>query len=168
MKSVLLLAVLPLACASAAAAPEPAGPGPAKGGAPKKDACEATGRVVFEIDHRVEPGAKLATSTIKVYATGAWTRDETDADGKALAPRSGCFAKADLKQLESTLHGAPWKVTKAQVHCMAMSSTFTVYLVDGKTVFTQKLCSGESLDDKSRTKLEAATAQVEREIAKTP
>ena len=165
MKPLLLLAVLPLACASAAAAPEPAGPGK---GAPKKDACEATGRVVFEIDHRVEPGAKLATSTIRVHASGAWTRDESDADGRALAQRSGCFARADLKQLESTLHGAPWKITKAQIHCMAVSSTFTVYLVDGKTVFTQKLCSGESLDDKSRAKLDAATAQVEREVAKTP
>lgn len=162
MKNALtLLALLPLACATAAASPD----APAKP-APPPDSCRATGKVVFEIDHRVEPGAKLATSAVKVFANGAWTRDESDADGKALPQRSGCLAKADAKQLETTLADAPWKITKAQVHCMAMSAAFTVYQVNGKPVFTQKLCSGESLDDKSRAKLDAATAQVEREVAR--
>jgi hypothetical protein len=156
-----LLAVLPLACASAAAAPAQTKPAAA-------DACRPHGTVIFEIDHRVEPGAKLATSTVKVFGTGAWTRDEADPDGKALATRSGCFAKPDLKQLETTLRGATWKVTMAKIHCMAVSETYTVYQVDGKPVFTDKLCSGASLDDKSRAKLDAATQLVEHEITRSP
>ena len=160
--ALLLLTALALACApSATAAPDkPAAPAPAP---PERRAaaCRASGKVTFEIDHRVDPGTKLPTSTIKVFASGAWTRDETDADGKALAQRTGCLAKPDAKQLEATLAGAPWKITKAQFHCMAVSAQFTVYQVDGKTVFTDKLCSGESLDDKSRAKLDAAVKLVE-------
>ena len=50
---------------------------------------------------------------------------------------------------------------------MAMSAQFTVYQVNGKPVFTDRLCSGESLDEKSRTKLDAAVALVEQ-AQKTP
>jgi hypothetical protein len=157
-----LLAILTFACASGvAAAPETASKP-----APRGDRCRPTGAVLFEIDHRVDPGARLATSTIKVYANGAWTRDETDGDGKAAAQRTGCVAKPDLQQLEATLHGAPWKVTVARMHCMAVTAAFTVFQVDGKPVFTQRLCSGQSLDDKSRERLDAAVALVEAEVAK--
>lgn len=157
-----LLAVLTFACASSAAA----APDTATRPAPRADGCRPTGAVRFEIDHRVDPGAKLATSTIKVFANGAWTHDQTDADGKAAAQRTGCIAKPDLKQLETTLHGAAWKVSVSRIHCMAVTSTFTVFQVNGKPVFTQRLCSGEALDDKSRAKLDAAVAQVEAEVGK--
>jgi len=166
-----LLALIPLACASrASAAPErPAKPAPVAPAAPvASDGCRATGPVVFEIDQQVDPGAQLATSAVKVFATGAWTRDDTDADGKARAQRTGCLAKADLKRLDATLHGAAWKVTMARMHCMAMSPQFKVYQVDGKPVFTQRLCSGQTLDDKSRAKLDAAIAQIDAELAKAP
>jgi hypothetical protein len=160
------LAALSLACApSAVAAPDQPGPAPAER-RPAPDACRPGGAVLFQIDQRAEPDARLPTSTTKVFANGAWTRDETDADGKALAPRAGCLAKADLKQLETTLRGAPWKITVAQVSCMAMSPAYTVFHVDGKQVFTKRLCSRESLDDKSRSKLDAATAQIEREVGR--
>jgi hypothetical protein len=165
--ALLLLTALALACApSATAAPDhPAAPTPpAAPAAPERraDACRASGKVTFEIDHRIDPGAKLPTSTIKVFASGAWTREETDADGKALPQRTGCLARPDARQLETTLAGAAWKVTKAQFHCMAMTPQLTVYQVDGKAVFTDRLCSGESLDDKSRAKLDAAIALVEQ------
>jgi hypothetical protein len=123
--------------------------------------------VLFEIDHRVDPGAKLSTSATKVFANGAWTHDETDGDGKALAQRTGCFAKPDVKQLDTALHGVPWKITTSRIRCMARSAQFTVYLVDGKQVFTQRLCSGEALDEKSRTQLDAAIAQVEGQAGKS-
>jgi hypothetical protein len=156
--AITLLALLPLACApSATAAPDTPAP-PAQ----RADACRATGKVIFEIDHRVDPGAKLPTSTVKVFASGAWLREDTDPDGKPLPPRTGCLARTDAKQLETTLQGAAWKITKAQIHCMAMTAQFTVYQVDGKTVFTDRLCSGESLDDKSRAKLNAAIALVDQ------
>jgi len=122
--------------------------------------------VVFEVDHRAVPGAKLATSTIKLHGNGAWVRVETNPDGQALAPTSGCLGKAELKQLVDGLHAAPWKVTTARVHCMAMSSSFTEYQVDGKLVFTQKLCSGQTLDDKSRAAIDFAAAQVDPAAAR--
>jgi len=159
-----LLALLPLACASSAvAAPE----APAKPAA-HADSCSPTGAVLFEIDHRVTPGAKLATSTLKVFASGAWTRDEADAEGKAAARRTGCIARPDLKQLETTLAGAPWKVTTARMRCMAISAEFTEYQVHGKLVYTLRLCSGQTLDEASRAKLDAAIATVDGELAKAP
>jgi len=163
-----LLALLPLACASSASAAPETPPKPAPVAPVASDGCRATGPVLFEIDQRVDPGAQLATSAVKVYATGAWTRDEADGAGKALVQRTGCLAKSDLKQLDATLHGASWKVTTARMHCMALSPQFKVYQVDGKPVFTQRLCSGQSLDDKSRAKLDAAIAQVDAELAKAP
>jgi hypothetical protein len=156
MRSVKLLVLLSLACASGAdAAP------PATRPAPKPDTCAATGKVVFAIDHKVSPGAKLGTSSIKVYATGAWSRDDTDADGQAMAPTSGCLAKAEVKKLSDSLRGVPWKITTAKIRCMAISPQFTEYHVDGRAVYTQRLCSGQNLDDKSRAALDAATKQVE-------
>jgi hypothetical protein len=163
--ALMVLAVLPLACASAIAAPDSSKPAPAptasRPAPPASAACRPTGGVLFEIDHRVEPGAKLATSTTKVFGNGAWTHDETDADGKALAQTKGCYAKPEVQKLQAALAGAEWKVTTARIHCMAMSPSFVVYLVNGKPVFTQKLCSGQELDEKSRAKLQAAIAQVE-------
>jgi hypothetical protein len=156
-----LLALLPLACASSAiASPDRAAP------TRHTDACRPGGAVVFEIDHRIDPGAKIATSAVKVFASGAWTRDETDADGKPGAQRLGCLAKPEIAQLQDTLAGAAWKVNVKAIRCMAMSAEFTVYQVNGKTVFTRRLCNGESLDDKSRTKLDAAIAMVEGELDK--
>ncbi len=134
--------------------------------APAADACKPSGSVVFEVDHRAVPGAKLATSTIKLHGNGAWVRVETNSDGQALAPTSDCLGRAELKQLVDGLHAAPWKVTTARVHCMAVSSTFTEYQVDGKLVFTQKLCSGQTLDDKSRAALDYAAAQVDPAAAR--
>ncbi|HEX2686951.1 MAG TPA: hypothetical protein VHN14_10055 [Kofleriaceae bacterium] len=161
-----LLAILPLACASSATAAPDTATKPAP--APHGDACRPGGGVLFEIDHRVDPGAKLATSATKVFTSGAWTHDATDGDGKAAAQRAGCITKPDLKQLEAALHGAPWKVNVSRVHCMAVTAQFTVFQVDGKPVFTQRLCSGTSLDDKSQAALDAATKLVEGEVGKTP
>lgn len=180
------LAFLTLACASSAAladapkpdAPKPATPAPAPTvtkpapkptpAATKPAACRPSGGVLFEVDHRAEPDAKVAVSTIKVYNNGAWSRDGADASGKALPQTSGCYAKADVQKLKATLTGAEWKVTTNEVHCMAESSTFTVYYANGKPVFTRKLCSGQDLDDKSRTKLMAAIDQVEGTVPATP
>jgi hypothetical protein len=162
--SAALSAVLLVACASNAAAEPPASAppktAPAAPAAPA-DACKPSGAAVFEIGHRVEPGAKLATSTVKLYTSGAWTHDEADADGKAQPQVTGCVGKPDVKPVADALHAAPWKVTTARVHCMAMSSSYTEYRVDGKLVFTQKLCSGQTLDDKSRAALDKATALIE-------
>ena len=172
--SAALSVVLLVACASSASAepsaPATPRPGPAAPPAPPAPsapaACKPTGAAVFQIDHKVEPGAKLATSAVKLYTTGAWTHDETDAEGKAQPQALGCLARPDVKQVVDALHAAPWKITTARIRCMAMSPQYTEYRVDGKLVFTQKLCSGQSLDDKSRAALDKAIALVEPPGAK--
>jgi hypothetical protein len=165
LSAVFLVACAPSASAepSAPAAPRPAPATPAAPAAPAApaDACKASGAVVFQIDHKVEPGAKLATSAVKLYASGAWTHAEVDAEGKAQPQTTSCLARPDVKQVTDALHAAPWKTTTARIHCMAMSPQFTEYRVDGKLVFTQKLCSGQNLDDKSRAALDKAIALVE-------
>ena len=115
----------------------------------------------LEIDHKVEPGAKLATSAVKLYASGAWSNADVDAEGKAQPQTTGCLARPDVKPIADALKAAPWKITTAQIHCMAISPQYTEYRVDGKLVFTQKLCSGKNLDDKSRAALDKAIALVE-------
>jgi len=145
---------LTLACATAGAEPQPAAPSrrppPAKG-------CVARGTPIFELDHAHEPAAKLTSSSFRIYASGAWIFDTKDADDKAGLPMRGCFAGADLDAIRTDLK-VPWKTTTAEIHCMAVSPAFTVYKVNGKTVYTQKLCSGVSLDEaseKARADLEA-------------
>jgi hypothetical protein len=51
---------------------------------------------------------------------------------------------------------------------MAVSAQFTEYQLDGKPVFTQRLCSGQSLDKKSSAALDAATKQLEPTAPKSP
>jgi len=67
--------ILLVACASSASAEPPAPaapkPGPAAPAPTAPAACKPSGAAVFQIDHKVEPGAKLATSAVKLYATGA-------------------------------------------------------------------------------------------------
>ena len=154
--TIALSAVLLFACASSAAV----GPGSPKA-PPHGDTCRPTGKVLFEIDHKVIPGAQGETSTIKAFYTGAWTREGVDAGGKPEAQTFGCLDQAYTKELASSLHGVPWKVTTARIRCMAISPTFTEYRVDSKLVYTEKLCSGQSLDDKSRAALDDAVAHVE-------
>lgn len=172
--SAALSAVLLVACASSASAepstpPKPAAPtAPSAPAAPAGDACKPTGSAVFEIGHRVQPGTKAATSTVKLYATGAWTHDEADPEGKAQPQTSGCLAKPEVKQVADALRAAPWKVTTAQFRCMAISPNYTEYRLDGKLVFTNKLCSGQSLDAKSQAALDKAIALVEPAGAAKP
>lgn len=157
-----IFAVLSLSCAAATAAPDtkpaPAKPAPAKGATAS---CKPSGAIVFEVDHLAEPDAKLATSMIKVYANGAWTKAPFDTEGKPQQVTTGCYSQAETAKLTSTLAGAEWKVSTAKIHCMAVSQAYTIYRVNGKSVFIRKLCSGETLDEKSMTKLQAAIAQVE-------
>ena len=154
--------VMLMGTVSATAAPAPARPAPRT--------CRPEGSVLFEIDHRVDPkiapSARVGTATVRVFANGGWTRDAVDADGVALAPSAGCLARAELAELEATLQGATWKTTMARMRCMAVSPAYTVYRVRGTAVYTQRLCGGQRLDDRSRAKLDAAVALVERATTK--
>ncbi len=158
---ILALACLGFACATAGAEPPPAAPAPAAGRKlPPPKGCVARGTPIFEIDHEHEPGAQLTTSAFRIYASGAWQFEPKDVDGKAGEPMRGCFAGPELAAIRADLK-VDWKTTTAQIHCMAVSPAFTVYKVNGKTVFTQKLCSGVTLDEaseKARADLEAKAA----------
>ncbi len=149
----LALACLTLACATTAGAqPAPAPtPAPARRPPPPKG-CVAHGTPIFEIDHKAVPGAKLATSAFKIYDSGAWTYAPVDAEGKAGEAKRGCFAGDDLATIKKDLE-VPWTVTTAKIHCMAYSAAFTEYQVNGKLVYTARLCSGQSLDDASQKAL---------------
>jgi hypothetical protein len=151
----------PTPAAAPAPAPPPAAPPTSPAPATGDASCKPGGKVVFEIDHRIEPGAKVGTSTSKLYASGAWTHDETDGDGKAQPQTTGCLGKAAADDVGAALKAAPWKITMARIRCMAMSPQYVEFLVAGKRVYTQKLCSGQTLDDKSRAALDKAIAQLE-------
>ena len=153
---IVALACLSLACATAGAEPQPAAPAPSRRPPPAKG-CVARGTPIFQLDHLHNPGAKLTSSSFRIYASGAWIFDTKDADDKAGLPMRGCFAGADLDAIRADVK-VPWKTTIAEIHCMAVSPAFTEYKVNGKLVFTQKLCSGVSLDDasdKARADLDA-------------
>jgi hypothetical protein len=152
------IACLTLACATTAGAqpsPAPRRPPPPKG-------CVARGTPMFAIDKKADPGAKLKTSSFKIYESGAWTFQPVDADGKAGVLERGCFAGDDLAKIKEDVK-APWKVTTAKFHCMMYSPSFTEYSVNGKLVYTARMCSGKSLDDAS-TK---ALADLEAKVAAT-
>jgi hypothetical protein len=127
---------------------------------PPADACRATGTPIFEIRKRSE--AKEPTSTVAIYATGAWTFQPIDASGRAGALTTGCFDKRALREIRSAAHDSPWTVTHNEVVCMAYSASFTEYYVDGKYEYTARMCGEQHLDATSA----AAIKRIEAELAK--
>ena len=114
--------------------------------------CKPEGDVVFERAKKANAGAKVQTSTTRVYATGAWTFAEREADGSAGTTKSGCVDKDTLARLADDVKTAPWTVTIPRVRCMARSQTFVEYSAHGKTLFEQQVC-GKTLDQDSANKL---------------
>jgi len=151
---ILALACLTLACATTAGAQ----PAPPARKAPPPKGCVARGTPILEVDRKADKGAKLATSSFKIFESGAWTYESVDAEGKAGEPRRGCFAGDDLAKVKEDVK-APWKVTTAKFHCMAYSASFVEYLVNGKLVYTARVCSGQTLDDASTKALEDLDAR---------
>jgi hypothetical protein len=149
------LALFAFGCATTATAdpaPAPAPPPTAPARRPPAKGCVAKGTPVFQIDHKAEPGAKLATSSFRLYESGAWTLEPKDAEGKAEEAKRGCLSADEKKTVQADLE-VPWKVTTAQFHCMAHSSAFTEYSVNGKLVYTARMCSGQTLDEASQKAL---------------
>jgi hypothetical protein len=144
------LALLAFGCATAAtAAPAPV---PARRPPPPPKGCVARGTPIFQIDHKAEPGAKLATSSFRLYDSGAWTYEPKNAEGKPEQAKRGCLSADEKKAAKADLE-VPWTVTTAQFHCMAHSSAFTEYSVRGKLVYTARMCSGKTLDEASQKAL---------------
>jgi hypothetical protein len=162
----LLLASLVTVCATAAAAPTaptPPTPPPAPAGAPAQTSCKAAGDRVITI-HR----AFVNTSSVDLalYATGAWTRAETDAHGKAGPASSGCLAQPDLKKLAAELAKAPWKIAVSPIACDAVSDRTTLFTAPGKPPFTDEACNARPIDPATYAALTALEKALEDASAK--
>jgi len=118
--------------------------------AQKVPSCPAAkGDPLFVIDHQVRAGLKGPTSKIEVYDGGAWIRTGADEDGKPVPVQAGCLDKDVLAKIRADIKGAPWTVKHNRVHCMMVTSTFTVYSMNGKEVFREQACNPDALDDAS-------------------
>jgi hypothetical protein len=148
MKLLSLASVLTLSLtASVAAADAPA-------------ACKPTGDVSFEIDHTI---SKPQTTTLKIYANGAWTYESTDKNGAAGPSGGSCLDPKTSTEVNDLVKSATWNATPV-IHCMARNAESTTYVSNGKKLFTEMMCNSVKLDDKSakaldRLKAIAATLQ---------
>ena len=140
------LAALTLLCSTTAIADTPA------------KACEAKGPVLVEVD-RIKAGTPAQQQTTTIYASGGWSTADSAAGAK---PESGCVPHEDFEPLQADLAKAPWQVTRAKIHCMAVSAVHTEYKYQGKLVWSAKLCSGESLDKDSQAAIDELDKLVDK------
>jgi hypothetical protein len=126
---------------------------------PEKTSCKPTGAPIFEIDRRDTANPKFVQAA-KLYASGAWTFEETDAAGKSAGTGSGCLSADAIKAIQAELTAAKWKVTTAKIKCMAMSPHYTAYKAGGKDVFESHVCGGKTLDEASQKALDDLEKQL--------
>jgi hypothetical protein len=106
--------------------------------------CEAAGTPMVEIRERAE--IAMETSTTKIYASGAWTFQPVDKDGHLGTFERGCFDRKELRDIREAVKRAPWKVTESRIRCFAYDPSFTDWVVDGRLLFTERMCSGKTAD----------------------
>ena len=153
MKTPLTLASLLLtslvASADTAQAPTPPPPPDPHAMRLRPTTCDASGDVLIEIDHRAVASAKLETSELVVYATGAWTLHVTKPDGKAGRQASGCLRPQLVAQIRKELDAAAWKLDPVEAACAAISESTIEYRVRGKLRWTEEMCPSVTLDEQS-------------------
>jgi hypothetical protein len=145
MKTTSLASFLVLAAAACGGAPaKPTAP--SNTAPPESAGCDASGPELFA--ERTTPTSQVMgideTATI-LYASGAWITT-----GKEV--HSGCLAPADLSRAEQLLTDLPLVVhhpAPDEPRCAAVAMSSTTYSVRGQAVYTEELCSGEYIDDKS-------------------
>jgi hypothetical protein len=147
----LVLAVLLLASTAVA---DPIGGEPMK-----KIMCRSEGPTVVEVKV-IQLGNEPAGHVTKLFAANGWTAADVDKSGKAANEEKGCLGPSDVHELQATLDKAKWKITTARNHCMAMATTSTEYTVKGKVVWTERMCSGQTLDKDSADAIDAVKAAV--------
>lgn len=149
MRRITVLALLMVALSPAAAQPEAA------------RACRPAGRVLFEIDQRVDGNAKLATSTTRLFENGAWKTVVFDREGTRARTMIGCLEPADMDAIRARLEDANWrKVRDDDVTCHSDSPRVTVYKLRRHTVRTERACNRERLDTASQRALDLITVEV--------
>ena len=117
-------------------------------------ACAAKGPVLVEVD-RIKAGNPSDKQVTTIFESGGWSA----ADAK---PPTGCVPDGDFKQLRDDLAKATWKVTKAKIHCMAVSAVHTEYKYKGNVVWSARLCSGEELDKDSAAAIDELDKLVDK------
>lgn len=140
----LLASLLALPALSLAQPAPPTPPGPPPPGA-RPHVCKQEGTVLFEIDQNKSVVTKL-------FVDGAFDKKTFDDKGKLTSESSGCMEDAPLRRATKEINAAPWHVRTDMIHCMAISNDVAVYKVNGKTVYTERLC-GDPLDDASAAAL---------------
>ena len=115
---------------------------------------------MFEIRERAD--TQLSTATTKIYSSGAWTFTPVDKDGHVGRTSRGCFDQRTLTSIRKAVQRAPWTISHPQIMCFAYSPRFTQYVLNGRLMFTQRMCGGEQTDDQT---LDAITL-VKQRLAK--
>jgi len=126
--------------------------------AKKKVACRSEGPTVVEV--KVVQLVSDAGHVTKIFEGNGWLAQDIDKAGKTSNEDHGCMSPSDIRELQDKLAKARWKITTARVHCMAMAQTATAYTVKGKVVWTEKMCSGQTLDKDSAAAIDAVKAEV--------
>jgi hypothetical protein len=141
--------------------PPPAPPVEAAPAERRRPACaEANGPALVVVD-RIKQGSQgspAQTQSATIFDNGAWSMNDTLGG----APESGCVPDDDFARVRDELANAPWQIQRAKFRCMMVSLVHTDYSVHGRLVWTEKVCSGETLDKASA----AAIADVDAVIQK--
>jgi len=116
--------------------------------------CAPSGNVLFEIDQAADRASKLVTATTKLYPNGAWRTEWIDVDGKVARTAVGCLVPSSVDHIRDDLRAAKWKVTHYPIACRGYSPRFTTYSWNRRVMFTDRVCSHDTLDDDSRQVLE--------------
>ena len=124
--------------------------------------CTTTGTPLFEMRERSEVDRPEVTT--KIFQTGAWTvESETGLE-------SGCFDRKELREIRRAVQRAPFKITSSPIACFAYDPNFTEYLVNGRLLFTERMCSGKRADNQTQEALALVKQDLaaERQEAATP
>jgi len=134
--SALALALAPtLACARSPMKPSPVQPD-----------------VIFQIDHRLKADVDLNEWHFELHADGNWKYIETSKQAIKMTG-TGRYSRSVMAMIRADLSAAPWRVSHADLACMAYAVANTQYSVDGKHVWTDEMCSVDRLDPKSTKRL---------------
>jgi hypothetical protein len=123
----------------------------------KKIGCRVDGAMVVEVK-LVQLGSEPAGHVTKIFSGEGWRAQEIDKAGKVTDQKQGCLDNTEVHDLQAKLDKAKWKITTARNHCMAMATTSTEYTVKGKVVWTERMCSGQTLDKDSAAAIDAVKA----------
>jgi hypothetical protein len=124
--------------------------------------CTTTGTPLFEMRERSEVDRPEVTT--KIFQTGAWT---VETEGRV---ESGCFDRKELREIRRAVQRAPFKITSSPIACFAYDPNFTEYLVHGRLLFTERMCSGKAADSQTQQALALVREDLaaERQAAATP